>query len=299
MIPRHAKSHFVPQHTIGQPQVGLTTMHPVRAQLLNQTEDVFPHDHAYHEICVVLGGSATHQTADGESTIKRGCVIVVPPGKVHAFFKASSLRVANVYYLAEWFAAELGLLWQHPGLVPMFLSGTLFPATTVHECIASNIDRLEHDLIDLHGESERHDHSPVFVRATLLKVMATITRDAAATEDERQLGFRPNVWAAIREIERVVEHGESLSLPALADVAALSPDHFSRVFRAATGRGVLDYFQRRRVLRAGLLLLDPRHSITEVAHRLGYADGPHLSRMFKRYQGVTPNHYRQTHSGPS
>jgi AraC-like DNA-binding protein len=43
------------------------------------------------------------------------------------------------------------------------------------------------------------------------------------------------------------------------------------------------------------MLLNPEHNISEVAYRLGYADAPHLSRIFKRFRGMSPREYRKTY----
>ena len=80
---------------------------------------------------------------------------------------------------------------------------------------------------------------------------------------------------------------------ASADAARISVDHFSAVFRASTGYGPTDYYQRRRVHRACQLLLNPVPSITEIATELGFSDAPHFCRVFKRYRTMTPTDYRR------
>jgi len=90
-----------------QKQVGLSTSRPVRTQVWNVGRRVWPHDHTYYEICVVNKGHATHQTEFFDAPARQGTVVIIPPGKVHAFDDGSQLVVTNVYYLAEWFLGEL------------------------------------------------------------------------------------------------------------------------------------------------------------------------------------------------
>src|ERR1019366_7960614 len=95
---------------------------PVRAQWIHATLPAGPHDHAYHEICLVLRGTILHQTAEGEKKVHAGTVIVVPPAAVHSLKPLGDVRVINVYYLAEWLAMDLAMLWGEPNLVSLFLS---------------------------------------------------------------------------------------------------------------------------------------------------------------------------------
>lgn len=95
-------------------------------------------------------------------------------------------------------------------------------------------------------------------------------------------------------ISYVEEHlGSNVSLSAMASVARLSPYHFARQFRAATGMPPHQYVISRRVERARDLL--EKHDtlpLTEIAVRAGFLDQSHLSNHFKRLLGVTPGQFR-------
>src|ERR1700733_11710875 len=97
-------------YTVEQATVRLSAQRPVRAQRLIVEGDVRPHDHAYHEVCVVLAGSgnALHRTATFTAPMLAGTVLVVPPGHVHAMDGTGGFTVVNLYYLAEWLMADLG-----------------------------------------------------------------------------------------------------------------------------------------------------------------------------------------------
>ena len=97
-------------------------------------------------------------------------------------------------------------------------------------------------------------------------------------------------------IERTANSGAAYSVAQSAKTAGLSVDHFSTLFRASTGYGPSDFFQRRRIHRSCTLLLNPRPSITEIAAELGFSDAPHFCRLFKRYKGMTPSEYRAVYS---
>ncbi len=95
-------------------------------------------------------------------------------------------------------------------------------------------------------------------------------------------------------IEYIMENLRgSPTLEQMAAVAHLSPSHFARQFRAATGLAPHQYVIARRVERAQQLLREEDDlGLGEIAFRTGFADQSHLSLHFKRIVGVTPRQFR-------
>ena len=83
-----------------------------------------------------------------------------------------------------------------------------------------------------------------------------------------------------------------LSLSVLADIARLSPYHFSRSFKQATGVGRQRYVIQRRIERAKRLLRQTAQLLALIAQEAGFADQSHLTHIFRREIGVTPGRYR-------
>jgi len=81
----------------------------------------------------------------------------------------------------------------------------------------------------------------------------------------------------------------------LAAVARLSPYHFARQFKVATGLPPHQYVIARRVERAQQLLRAGTDlSLAEVAAHAGFSDQSQFSRHFKRLVGVTPRQFRMS-----
>jgi AraC family transcriptional regulator len=97
--------------------------------------------------------------------------------------------------------------------------------------------------------------------------------------------------AVVEYIEGHLDVGPSLA--EMAAVARLSPYHFARQFRAATGLPPHQYIIARRVERAKhLLQARTELSLAQVAARAGFSDQGQLSHHFKRHVGVTPGRFR-------
>jgi len=82
------------------------------------------------------------------------------------------------------------------------------------------------------------------------------------------------------------------SLDRLADVAALSRFHFTRVFRAVTGRTVSETVRRVRMDHAAVALCYSDRPIVAIARDVGYADVTSFTRAFAEILGLPPGAYR-------
>jgi AraC family transcriptional regulator len=95
-------------------------------------------------------------------------------------------------------------------------------------------------------------------------------------------------------VEYVEDHLDgSPTLAQLAAVARLSPYHFARQFKAATGLPPHQYVIMRRVEQAKQLL--QQHcdlSLAEIAAHAGFSDQSQFAHHFKRRVGVTPGEFR-------
>lgn len=85
---------------------------------------------------------------------------------------------------------------------------------------------------------------------------------------------------------------EPFDLAQLAALAGLSPFHFSRVFKQATGMAPSRYFVRLRVDEARRLLCAPERSVVDVALAVGYGSPGHFARVFRELTGDTPSAWR-------
>jgi len=104
---------------------------------------------------------------------------------------------------------------------------------------------------------------------------------------------RGRLRAAVEYIEEHLDTGPSLEQ--MATVARLSPYHFARQFKAATGLPPHQYVITRRVERAKQLLQAwTALSLAEVAADAGFSDQSQFSRHFKHIVGVTPGQFQMS-----
>ena len=86
---------------------------------------------------------------------------------------------------------------------------------------------------------------------------------------------------------------ERPSVEDFAGVAGLSPDYFTRRFRATFGIPPRQWLVRHRIRHAMLRLEETDDTITTIARRLGYHDVVLFSRQFASVAGTSPRAWRQ------
>ncbi|MEM7020757.1 MAG: AraC family transcriptional regulator [Pseudomonadota bacterium] len=97
---------------------------------------------------------------------------------------------------------------------------------------------------------------------------------------------------AINFIEENLD--EPLTVDQIAATANFSTYHFARVFRALTGRSVMEYTRRRRIARAILQLRSDKHAaLIDIAIAAGFDSQQGFTNAFKRMYGITPGSYRE------
>jgi AraC family transcriptional regulator len=117
-----------------------------------------------------------------------------------------------------------------------------------------------------------------------------------------RMALRACAGLAPRKLERVqafIERhlGESIRVDQLAAAVHMSPFHFARLFKQATGQPPHAYLLERRVERAKELLSDCGMALVDVAASVGFQTQGHFTEVFRRHAGLTPRHFRLSSNG--
>ncbi len=101
----------------------------------------------------------------------------------------------------------------------------------------------------------------------------------------------------IRQLHQVEDHiserlADEISVESLASLVALSPFHFSRVFKQTTGVSPLQFVTRERITRAQQIMRETKRSLIEIALEVGYTSPSAFAQVFRRVVGVTPTKFR-------
>ena len=129
------------------------------------------------------------------------------------------------------------------------------------------------------------------------QISGTITNilsDLLSSEKTQQVSGKTQIGIseAISHINKYFY--KSITLQELADIAALSPYYFSRVFARETGMTPHKYLISTRMANAKFLLKTSLMSVKEIAIRSGFSDESGFCTAFKKQEGMTPKEYRSS-----
>ena len=84
-----------------------------------------------------------------------------------------------------------------------------------------------------------------------------------------------------------------LTLEDVSREVHVSPYYFSKLFKEQTGENFINYLTLKRIETAKQLLRDGRLNVKNICSEVGYNDPNYFSRLFKRFEGVTPTEFRE------
>lgn len=143
------------------------------------------------------------------------------------------------------------------------------------------------------AEAARDDDNAGALEEVALRIAGAVTRAlnesksrvaAPGARDERRIS------AALRYIEARLD--EPLSIAELARIAAMSPYHFLRMFRALVGVTPHQFILHERMKRAAVLLRGTSDNVSAIAFAAGFGDLSTFNRRFQRIFGLSPSAYR-------
>lgn len=123
------------------------------------------------------------------------------------------------------------------------------------------------------------------------EIVKKVVDDRLIDVQKEDHSTRPLLQDALRFINQNLN--ERLSLRQVAEHVHLNASYFSVFFKEQTNLTFSEYVTRRRLQNAKNLLLTTNLTVAETGEEVGYQTTKYFVKLFKQYEGITPNQYRK------
>lgn len=239
----------------------------------------------FHYLIAVTEGELRHDVDHVTRTVAPGQWLWVRPGHTLCFHPPGSARGPFVLFepdvLRPDIARLLAPLTAHDA--PAVLSPQADDAVWLQQTALQLLDEhraLGRRPLDIHHALRRSLLESLLLRLTNVPGIApTGTATAGTGRTDRYGGFLDALELHFRELHQAADYAELLGC---------SVRTLSRAARDATGKGVRELIDERRLLEARRLLGAARWDARAVAAHLGFTDPANFGRFFRDRTGLTP-----------
>lgn len=163
-------------------------------------------------------------------------------------------------------------------------------------CVVSTSDPVAYEALfrSLYAAFESGEYGrELSMRGDLLHILALLVRELSTPAG---ISIRhPQSERIGQAVQWMREHYRSqLQLGDIAASVHLSPSRFRALFKEATGQSPMEMLVSLRMDKAKELLLHSTLTVGQIADEVGYPDLHYFSRLFKRYEGLSPMQYAQS-----
>ena len=130
-------------------------------------------------------------------------------------------------------------------------------------------------------------------------ILAKIVSENAESENQSDLNNDDanieNCAYVIQDIEKYIEENldKKLSLTDIAESIHMNKSYISRMFKEKAGENLFDYINKRKIEKAKQLIKNNELRMYEIALNVGMEDTAYFSRVFKKYEGISPSEYQK------
>lgn len=239
-----------------------------------------------HSVIYLTEGEAIMSIGSETYTIYKDECLFVPAGQVMSF---KSLDINKGYLINFHNDFVIGKFGKHTLLKDFeFLRVWGNHQVTLDRTVSDFVKHLFKRLLTEYAENGLQ-HLDI-IQSNFIALLCEINsaykpKGGASNSSAAQISnrFKDLLFANIKTTNLVAEYAAMLHI---------SPNHLNKSVKSATGKSPTKWIDEAIVLEAKVLLYQSNFSIAEVAAEVGIADASYFSRLFKKYEGVTPQQFR-------
>lgn len=252
------------------------------------------HLHDFPQIWYCLSGECLHTVGDATFDMKKGDLVIVPPGASHSFRGKDTAELLSISISAEAFLdVDIKEIYE----LAFF---TLLPAFSEEatEKLSTRKIRLSEEsqdkLTSLFSKLSLGSHS---LRELLIETNKIfLLPEFSLSEEEKEAAHKlltKKVIPIIKAVRFINENfSEKITTEKLVSASLLCQTSFFSFFKTLLGMRASYYIQRVRVSNAVLYLAHSAYDIAAISDFCGFNSPSHLVLCHKKQTGLLPKYFR-------
>ncbi len=237
------------------------------------------HCHDAYEMYFLESGSRRYIIENSVYDIKKYDAVLIPPGIYHKTigdaYKRKRIEFSRKY-IEEYFTVSAA-------------DSMLSCFTPKNRVISLSKDDFEY--VNALLEKIRY-RAPESCYALLAEILIFLNGSTSQTDTIEAAALSGGLTAAIIEYIKA-QYKDIASIDEIAEHFHITKYYLCRLFKKNTGITIMEYIHTLKTKCAKMLLSkDPKKSVTEIALESGFNSPIYMSRLFKKYTGLTPSEFR-------
>lgn len=214
----------------------------------------------YWLIHFVVSGKGYFKIEDREYTVTEGNIFVIPP-------------FVEIYY-----EADAQTPWEY-----IWIGFTMDKRVDIRFDDVMYLPKTQHIFESMKHCGEMTGGKTEFLCSKIWQLISVILDQRRET-----VGYIDKALSIVGS-----EYMTDIGVQEIADRIGLERTYFSKLFRTQTGISPKQYILKTRMELAADLIKNRGYSISVTALSVGYNDVYIFSKMFKRYYGISPSHFKE------
>ena len=253
-----------------------------------------PHRHEFVELVYTYAGSGTHEIDGQPYPVRRGDLLFINDGEVHAIRTEGELCFYNLLVKPEFLCENLIDRGSVDDVFRLFFyeGGEMHPKPP--RCVhLSGLDRTETEqLIErMHQESTSNRIGRRFVLNGYMRLVFAKLIRALHKESSAPARKKLSQKAMLSYLDS--HFTKPVTITSMAEALCYHPTYLGRAFRTLYGMGMKEYLRGRRMEYAADLLREGDMTVDEVISACGYTNRTQFYRDFEEKYALSPAAYRE------
>jgi AraC-like DNA-binding protein len=253
-----------------------------------------PHWHSYGEILLV-GPGDTNIYSVGKNTYElvQDDIVIVWPMEMHSIVDADRTKALVIQFSN----AFMNSLFDLRRIMHMYRNLHII-CVHAHPELAAKLKNITYKMKDIFFSDTQGRE--IRCCMLLMEFMVTLLDHkkelAPELSDKDNYGYTDDVMKRMMGVTDYIKNNltaDDLSQGTMAQMAGISKDYFSRIFKNVTGMNYSKWLNMIRMEKATQLLAEDEISLTEVAMLSGFQSIPSFNRVFHEEKGMAPGEYRK------